>query len=94
MAQGINIKGEFQGQVIITSLLAINNNLARMNVHLQKQSSLTRQLVAGHKSAAGAATGAATGAGASALSLSASALNSTGKSAFTASTNFFNPARV
>jgi len=57
MAQGINIKGEFQGQVIITALLAINNNLARMNVHLQKQSSLTRQLVAGHKSAAGAATG-------------------------------------
>jgi TP901 family phage tail tape measure protein len=57
MAQGINIQGSFQGQAIMTALLAMNNNLARINTNLRIQNTLTRKLTTGHKRAAGATKG-------------------------------------
>lgn len=55
--QGINIQGSFQGQAIMTALIAMNNNLARINTNLRIQNTLTRKLATGHRSAAGAAKG-------------------------------------
>ena len=57
MTQGIAIKGTFQGQAIMTALLAMNNNLARINTNLRIQNTLTRKLAGGHKRAATATKG-------------------------------------
>jgi TP901 family phage tail tape measure protein len=57
MAQDINIQGSFQGQAIMTALLAMNNNLVRINTNLRIQNTLTRKLTTGHKKAAGATKG-------------------------------------
>jgi len=57
MSQGINIQGSFQGQAIMTALLAMNNNLARINTNLRIQNTLTRKLAGGHKQAAAATKG-------------------------------------